>query len=45
MLNNLVKVSIHAPRVGGDGTTWRLHGGPKAKVLFTITADELKAYK
>ena len=28
-----------------DGTTWRLHGGPKAKVLFTITADKLKAYK
>jgi hypothetical protein len=28
-----------------DGTTWRLHGGPKAKVLFKITKDELKKYK
>jgi hypothetical protein len=28
-----------------DGTTWRLHGGKKAKVLFSITAEELKAYK
>ena len=28
-----------------DGTTWRLHGGPKAKVLFEITAEELKKYK
>ena len=28
-----------------NGTTWRLHGGPKAAVLFSITADELKKYK
>ena len=28
-----------------DGTTWRLHGGKKATVLFSITAEELKAYK
>lgn len=28
-----------------DGTTWRLHGEPKAKVLFSITAEELQAYK
>ena len=26
-----------------DGTTWRLHGGKNAKVLFSITAEELKA--
>jgi len=25
-----------------DGTTWRLHGGPKAKVLFEITTKELR---
>ena len=25
-----------------DGTTWRLHGGPKAAVLFSITAEELR---
>ena len=24
-----------------DGTTWRLYGGPKADVLFSITAEEL----
>ena len=24
-----------------DGTTWRLHGGKNAKVLFSITAEEL----
>jgi len=24
-----------------DGTTWRLHGGEDAKVLFSITAEEL----
>ena len=28
-----------------DGTTWRLHGGPKAAVLFSITANELKKYR
>ena len=28
-----------------DGTIWRLHGGKKATVLFSITAEELKAYK
>jgi hypothetical protein len=28
-----------------DGTTWRLYGGKKSKVLFSITAEELKAYK
>ena len=28
-----------------DGKKWRLHGGPKAKVLFEIGAKELKAYK
>ena len=28
-----------------DGKTWRLHGGPKAAVLFTITQEELKATK
>ena len=28
-----------------DSTTWRLHGGKKATVLFSITAEELKAYK
>ena len=28
-----------------DGTTWRLHGGPKAAVLFSITAEELKKHK
>lgn len=25
-----------------DGTTWRLHGGKKAAVLFEITAEELR---
>ena len=28
-----------------DGTTWRLHAGPKAKVVFSITAEELKGKK
>ena len=28
-----------------DGTTWRLHGGKKAKVLFSITAEDLKKYR
>jgi hypothetical protein len=28
-----------------DGTTWRLHGGKKAAVLFSITKEELKKYK
>jgi hypothetical protein len=28
-----------------DGITWRLHGGPKADVLFSITRTELKKYK
>ena len=28
-----------------DGTTWRLHGGPKAEVLFSITKDDLKKYR
>ena len=28
-----------------DGTTWRLHGGPKAAVLFSITAVKLKKYR
>ena len=28
-----------------DGVTWRLHGGPKADVLFSITRTELKKYK
>ena len=28
-----------------DGTTWRLHAGPKAKIVFTITAKELKEAK
>ena len=28
-----------------DGTTWRLHGGKKAEVLFSITATELKNWK
>lgn len=28
-----------------DGTTMRLHGGKKAKVLFEITQDELKKFK
>jgi hypothetical protein len=26
-----------------DGTTWRLHGGPKAAILFKITATELQS--
>ena len=26
-----------------DGKTWRLHGGPKAAILFSITQEELKA--
>jgi len=25
-----------------DGKTWRLHGGPKAAILFEITAEELR---
>jgi hypothetical protein len=25
-----------------DGKTWRLHGGPKATILFEITAEELR---
>ena len=25
-----------------DGKTWRLHGGPKAVILFEITAEELR---
>jgi hypothetical protein len=25
-----------------DGKTWRLHGGKKGAVLFTITAEELR---
>ena len=28
-----------------DGITWRLRGGPKADVLFSITKTELKKYK
>lgn len=28
-----------------DGTTWRLHGGPKAAVLFSISKAELGKYK
>jgi len=28
-----------------DGTTWRLHGGPKAEVLFSITKEELQGKK
>ena len=28
-----------------DGTTWRLHGGPKAAVLFSITTVKLKKYR
>jgi hypothetical protein len=24
-----------------DGTTWRLHAGPKAKVVFEISREEL----
>jgi len=28
-----------------DGITWRLHGGPKTDVLFSITRTELKKYK
>jgi hypothetical protein len=28
-----------------DGRTWRLHGGEKAKVLFEITAEELRKVK
>ena len=27
-----------------DGKIWRLHGGPKAEILFSITAEELKKY-
>jgi hypothetical protein len=30
---------------GFDGTTWRLHGGPKAKVMFEISAEELRGKK
>jgi hypothetical protein len=25
-----------------DGTTWRLHAGPKAQVVFSITEEELR---
>jgi len=28
-----------------DGKVWRLHGGPKAEVLFKIGVDELREYK
>jgi hypothetical protein len=28
-----------------DGKTWRLHGGPKADVLFEITAEKLRKSK
>jgi hypothetical protein len=28
-----------------DGETWRLHGGKNARVLFEISAKELKRYK
>jgi hypothetical protein len=28
-----------------DGKTWKLHGGSKAAVLFSITKEELKKYK
>jgi hypothetical protein len=28
-----------------NGTTWRLHAGPKAKVVFSISATELKGKK
>ena len=28
-----------------DGTIWRLHGGPKATVLFSIAASDLKNYR
>jgi hypothetical protein len=28
-----------------DGTTWRLHGGPKAAILFSISKAELEKYK
>ena len=28
-----------------DGTTWRLHAGPKAKIVYSITAKELKEAK
>ena len=28
-----------------DGTTWRLHGGPKAAVLFSISKEDLEKYK
>ena len=28
-----------------DGTTWRLHGGPEAAILISITAVELKKYR
>jgi hypothetical protein len=28
-----------------DGTTWRLHGGPKATVVFSIAASDLKNYR
>jgi hypothetical protein len=28
-----------------DGTTWRLHTGKKAKIVYEITAEELRANK
>ena len=28
-----------------DGKTWRLHGGEKAKILFSVSAEELKTRK
>jgi hypothetical protein len=28
-----------------DGTTWRLHAGPKAKIVYSIKAEELKTEK
>ena len=28
-----------------DGTTWRLHAGPRAKVVFEIGVDELRGQK
>ena len=28
-----------------DGTTWRLHGGPKAAILFSLSKEDLEKYK
>ena len=28
-----------------DGTNWRLHGKPNAKILYTISADDLRKWK